>query len=120
MRMLLAALALIVATTQQPPLTCEVFDQWIDGERFPYAVDHDGNWNLPTGATLGSSSFFGDAGVQVYYIADQNRGKIITNPEEVAPPNNDQYVIVYLSLDATQPPGERLGNHDICVYRIDG
>lgn len=117
MKLLLMIFTLFTFTEPSPPLTCDFVDQWIGGEPFAYEVDSEGNWNFPPGTELFSQTFVGNAGIQTYYVP-RPKGQIITDPALIPEPNNDLYVIVYLDLDATQPAGERLGQHNICVYRI--
>lgn len=83
---------------------CAAFDNWIGGKRFDYIVDAQDNWNLPNDAQLFSSMTFPKTGIWKYYSES----------------HNSSYVIVFLSLEPTQPPGSRLGQHDICVYELPG
>ena len=83
---------------------CAPFDAWIGGERFNYTVDAQGKWNLPDDAESMATISFPKAAIWKYYSASQD----------------SSYVIVFLSLEPTQPAGQPAGQHDICVYKLPG
>lgn len=83
---------------------CAAFDSWVGGKRFDYKVDEQGNWNLPMDAEIQASVDFPNAGIWKYYSAQADKS----------------YVIVFLSLEPSQPAGSRIGQHDICVYELPG
>lgn len=82
---------------------CAAFDEWIGGERFDYKVDAFGNWNLPVDADLVATMTFPNSGIWKYYSAQESAS----------------YVIVFLSFEPSQPAGQRAGQHDICVYKVN-
>lgn len=96
--------AISTHTSQVAPDPCALFDSWIGGERFNYVVDSAGNWNLPADVEIMATMTFPKSGVWKYYSASQDMS----------------YVIVFRDFDITQPIGARAGQHNICVYRLDG
>lgn len=83
---------------------CAIWDTFIGGERFDYVVDAEGNWNLPDDAQIFSTMTFPKTGIWKYYSESQDTS----------------YVIVFLNFEPTQPPGSRLGQHNICVEKLHG
>lgn len=107
--MLIAILMLVVvhasaARSDNTEDKCAAFDNWIGGQRFDYVVDAQGNWNLPIDATVMATITFPNAGIWKYYSARVDKS----------------YIIVFLSLEPSQPAGQRAGQHDICVYELPG
>ena len=101
---LLAVLWITLAPASAQVDKCAAFDTWVGGERFDYKVDAQGNWNLPVDTKQIATITFPNAGVWKYYSASEDAS----------------YVIIFLSLEPSQPTGQRAGQHDICVYSLPG
>lgn len=81
---------------------CAPYD-WI-GERFDYQVNDAGVSNLPADAVFLAGITFKNSALWKYYSESEDRS----------------YILVFLSFDPTQPPGQRAGQHDLCPYTYKG